>query len=46
VILVGERMKGMKLRENGWLCDVAPTMIDVLGISPSAEMTGRSLLEK
>jgi 2,3-bisphosphoglycerate-independent phosphoglycerate mutase len=44
MILVDERYRGRRL-QNGSLRDVAPTMLELLGISPSPEMTGRSLLE-
>lgn len=32
------------LMENGALCDVAPTMLQIMGLPQPAEMTGRSLL--
>ena len=44
VILCGDAYAGRPLR-GGSLRDVAPTMLDLLGIAPSKEMTGRSLLE-
>ena len=31
---------------NGKLADIAPTLLDMLGVKPSAEMTGKSLLVK
>lgn len=31
--------------ETGALCDVAPTMLDLLGVDKPAEMTGRSLIK-
>jgi 2,3-bisphosphoglycerate-independent phosphoglycerate mutase len=31
---------------KGALCDVAPTVLDVMGLSIPAEMTGKSLLKK
>jgi 2,3-bisphosphoglycerate-independent phosphoglycerate mutase len=34
-----------KLRPSGILADVAPTVLEVLGVAQPAEMTGRSLLE-
>jgi 2,3-bisphosphoglycerate-independent phosphoglycerate mutase len=38
---------GIGLRgEGGILADVAPTVLDLLGIAQPPEMTGRSLLEK
>jgi 2,3-bisphosphoglycerate-independent phosphoglycerate mutase len=35
---------GLSLREGGILADVAPTVLEVLGIEQPPEMTGRSLL--
>ena len=35
-----------KLREGGCLADIAPTMLEVLGIAQPAEMTGVSLIAK
>jgi len=32
------------LAPSGALCDVAPTLLDVMGLAPPPEMTGRSLL--
>jgi 2,3-bisphosphoglycerate-independent phosphoglycerate mutase len=34
----------LALREEGALCDVAPTVLDLLGIKQPTEMTGESLL--
>ncbi len=45
LILVSERMRGRKLRPGGRLADVCPTLLELLGIEPSAQMEGRSLLE-
>ena len=36
----------VKLREGGRLADVAPTMLDIMGIKKPAEMTGESLIVK
>ena len=44
VILCGEPFVGARLRD-GTLRDVAPTMLQLLGIAGSSEMTGSSLLE-
>jgi 2,3-bisphosphoglycerate-independent phosphoglycerate mutase len=44
VILCGEPFVGGRLR-NGTLRDIAPTMLELLGIAPAPEMTGASLLE-
>ena len=34
------------LREGGRLCDIAPTLIQIMGLEQPAEMTGESLLIK
>ncbi len=44
VILCGERHRGRRLR-NGSLRDVAPTLLELLELASSPEMTGSSLLE-
>jgi 2,3-bisphosphoglycerate-independent phosphoglycerate mutase len=36
--------KSLKLRKGGGLSDVAPTILELLGLEPSVEMTGQSLL--
>ena len=43
LIYVGGR-KDVRMREGGALRDLAPTMLDLLGVSKPAEMTGSSLL--
>lgn len=45
-ILVGDRFKGAKLKKTGALCDVAPTLLDVMGVVKPEEMEGESLIEK
>lgn len=37
--------KGIELREDGILADVAPTMLELLGIEQPEEMTGQSLIK-
>lgn len=37
---------GVGLRKGGALCDIAPTLIDLMGMEQPKEMTGRSLLVK
>jgi 2,3-bisphosphoglycerate-independent phosphoglycerate mutase len=37
---------GVRLREGGVLADVAPTVLDLLGVAQPAAMTGRSLVER
>ena len=44
-ILVSERYRGAKLREHGSLQDIAPTMLELLGIPKPPEMTGIPLTE-
>jgi 2,3-bisphosphoglycerate-independent phosphoglycerate mutase len=44
VVLCGEAFRGRHLH-NGWLRDVAPTMLNLLGLEPAKEMTGRALIE-
>ena len=44
-IYVGADHHDYEVRD-GILADVAPTLLDMMGIEPSAEMTGKSLLKK
>ncbi len=37
---------GVKLRADGILADMAPTMLDLLGISKPEEMTGKSIIHE
>ena len=46
LILVSEEYKNAKLSEGGVLADVAPTLLDVMGVEKPAEMSGKSLLIK
>ncbi|MFH1400641.1 MAG: 2,3-bisphosphoglycerate-independent phosphoglycerate mutase [Nanoarchaeota archaeon] len=43
-ILVSEALKGRKLRVGGGLMDVAPTLLDVMGIPKPVEMSGVTLM--
>jgi 2,3-bisphosphoglycerate-independent phosphoglycerate mutase len=43
--LIDARANGVKLRANGALEDVAPTILGILGLEKPAEMTGRDLRE-
>lgn len=45
VPLVYVGSKRLKLSEGGSLADIAPTMLDLLGVEKPKEMTGRSLVE-
>ncbi len=38
--------EGWKLREGGCLADIAPTLIEVMGMEQPKEMTGKSLIVK
>lgn len=38
--------EGVTLKDGGRLCDLAPTLLDIIGIEQPAEMTGFSLLER
>jgi 2,3-bisphosphoglycerate-independent phosphoglycerate mutase len=44
LIVVDDRLKGKKLLPDGRLADVAPTILQMMGIPQPAEMTGRSLI--
>jgi 2,3-bisphosphoglycerate-independent phosphoglycerate mutase len=39
-------LEGLRLREGGILADVAPTVLELLGIEQPRAMTGRSLIER
>ena len=45
VPLVALRANAGRLRTGGALCDVGPTVLNLLGIEPPAEMTGHDLRE-
>lgn len=38
--------EGTKLREGGCLADIAPTLLEIMGLPQPAEMTGKSLIVK
>jgi 2,3-bisphosphoglycerate-independent phosphoglycerate mutase len=38
--------KAHKFSGNGALCDVAPTVLQVMGLTIPSEMTGKSLIEQ
>jgi 2,3-bisphosphoglycerate-independent phosphoglycerate mutase len=44
LIVVGAAFKGRKLRNGGRLGDIVPTSIEMMGLVPPPEMTGKSLL--
>ncbi len=43
-ILVSERRADCELRNDGRLCDLAPTLLDMMGLPVPEEMTGKSLI--
>ncbi len=44
LVVLGEAFRGMKLRGDGRLGDIAPTMLAMAGVAAPTEMTGQSLL--
>jgi 2,3-bisphosphoglycerate-independent phosphoglycerate mutase len=44
MIVVGEDVRGV--RTGGRLCDVAPSLLDLMGLEPPSEWTGTTLLER
>ena len=45
-LVCGDKYAGSSLVEGGALCDVAPTLLDVMNVPQPAEMTGKSLIKK
>ena len=45
VILVSNEHKNVTLRKGGVLADLAPTLLDLMGVEQPKEMTGKSLIE-
>jgi 2,3-bisphosphoglycerate-independent phosphoglycerate mutase len=45
-LVIDERQKGTALKTEGRLCDVAPTVLALMGLPKPAEMEGHSLLAK
>lgn len=44
IVLYGTGCQGLKLRSTGRLADIAPTVLDLMGLAQPAEMTGESLI--
>jgi 2,3-bisphosphoglycerate-independent phosphoglycerate mutase len=44
-IAIGPDMVGRTLRTGGRLCDIAPTMLQSMGVAIPSEMTGKSLIQ-
>jgi 2,3-bisphosphoglycerate-independent phosphoglycerate mutase len=45
-VLAGDAWRGAGLRRDGALADIAPTMLEILGLPQPAAMSGRSLLAR
>ncbi len=45
-ILADQSRLDARLKESGRLCDIAPTLLDLMGLEKPAEMTGESILLK
>ena len=43
IVLIGERSRGRSMHD-GVVADVAPTLLDLVGLPPAEGMTGSSLL--
>ncbi|MGD0679106.1 MAG: 2,3-bisphosphoglycerate-independent phosphoglycerate mutase [Polyangiaceae bacterium] len=46
VICINDSDPGLRIREGGRFCDLAPTLLDLLELPQPAEMTGLSLLDR
>jgi 2,3-bisphosphoglycerate-independent phosphoglycerate mutase len=46
LVLVGPHLSGVGVRDGGTLIDVAPTVLDLLGLERPAAVTGASLLQR
>jgi 2,3-bisphosphoglycerate-independent phosphoglycerate mutase len=44
LVVFDERHKNCKLRQDGRLADIGPTLLDMMGLPQPEEMTGKSLL--
>jgi 2,3-bisphosphoglycerate-independent phosphoglycerate mutase len=44
IYLCDPQLQGARLRQDGILADVAPTLLDIMGLPKPAAMTGKSLL--
>jgi len=43
-ILINQKLKNIKLKKDGALADIAPTILDIAHIKQPSEMTGQSLI--
>lgn len=45
-ILIGKGLESVKLRKRGILSDIAPTVLDIMGIKKPVDMSSSTLIEK
>jgi 2,3-bisphosphoglycerate-independent phosphoglycerate mutase len=46
LVVAGDKYVGAKLKSGKALCDVAPTLLDIMGVKKPEEMTGESIIER
>jgi len=46
LVYVNDADRDVKIRPGGRICDVAPTMLEIMGVPVPAAMTGKPLLER
>ena len=46
LVVIGEGLRNSQLRSDGRLADVAPTLLDLLGVERPEAMTGRTLIAR
>ena len=46
IVVAGDKYLGKTLKDGKALCDVAPTLLDIMGVEKPAEMTGESIINK
>jgi len=45
LLFISNTQKGKGLRDGGALCDIAPTLLELMGIGQPKEMTGKTLIK-
>lgn len=45
LVVAGDKYLGKTLKEGKALCDVAPTLLDIMGVAKPDEMTGESIIK-
>ena len=46
IVVASDKEKGKTLRNGGALCDIAPTLLQLIGLDKPTEMEGKSLIEQ